>query len=201
MQSREPVAEIADRRNELSGNLSLHQELGFIEKIDQLLDEGLLRADGKYRQIVVRVIELPRSQLSRALGTVSKLNRDPAFIRELMSSGEQQAEDFLAALAFEEAWRTRDVDAVLRFFSEDAQLVSWPPFQRREPCYGLQHIRPFVLEHLAPDVVVDLTRKQVARDEVVWTVRTRHDAGHRLQGHAKAQFRDGKITAFRLGAG
>ena len=195
------VAEIADRRNELSGNLSLHQELGFIEKIDQLLDEGLLRADGKYRQIVVRVIELPRSQLSRALGTVSKLNRDPAFIRELMSSGEQQAEDFLAALAFEEAWRTRDVDAVLRFFSEDAQLVSWPPFQRREPCYGLQHIRPFVLEHLAPDVVVDLTRKQVARDEVVWTVRTRHDAGHRLQGHAKAQFRDGKITAFRLGAG
>ena len=33
---REPktVAEIADRRNELAGNLSLYQELGFIEKID-----------------------------------------------------------------------------------------------------------------------------------------------------------------------
>ena len=34
------MVEIADRRNELSGNLSLHQELGFIEKINQLLDEG-----------------------------------------------------------------------------------------------------------------------------------------------------------------
>jgi NTE family protein len=32
------VVEIADRRNELSGNLSLYQELRFIEKIDQMLD-------------------------------------------------------------------------------------------------------------------------------------------------------------------
>jgi len=28
------MLEIADRRNELAGNLSLHQELGFIEKVD-----------------------------------------------------------------------------------------------------------------------------------------------------------------------
>jgi predicted acylesterase/phospholipase RssA len=34
------VLEIADRRNELSGNLSLYQELHYIEKIDQLLEEG-----------------------------------------------------------------------------------------------------------------------------------------------------------------
>ena len=52
------MVEIADRRNELAGNLSLHQELGFIEKIDQLLDEGRLADDGRYKQIVVRVIEL-----------------------------------------------------------------------------------------------------------------------------------------------
>ena len=37
------MVEIADRRNELSGNLSLHQELGFIEKIDQLLEEARSR--------------------------------------------------------------------------------------------------------------------------------------------------------------
>jgi len=57
---REPrtVVEIADRRNELAGNLSLHQELRFIEKVDQLLEEGRLTADGKYKQIVVRLIEL-----------------------------------------------------------------------------------------------------------------------------------------------
>src|SRR5215211_4585451 len=56
------VVEIADRRNELSGNLSLYQELHSIEKIDQLLEQGLLSPDGKYKQIVVRVIELSRSR-------------------------------------------------------------------------------------------------------------------------------------------
>ena len=101
------VAEIADRRNELSGNLSLHQELGFIERIDQMLEEGHLVRDGKYKQIVVRVIELSRSRFSRFLGTASKLNRDPHFIRDLMSHGEARAEEFLAALAFENAWKSR----------------------------------------------------------------------------------------------
>jgi NTE family protein len=99
------VLEIADRRNELSGNLSLYQELHSIEKIDQLLEEELLSRDGKYKQIVVRVIELSRSRFSRSLGTASKLNRDPRFIEDLMSHGEARAEEFLAALAFEEAWR------------------------------------------------------------------------------------------------
>jgi NTE family protein len=79
------VIEIADRRNELSGNLSLYQELHSIEKIDQLLKEGLLSPDGKYKQIVVRVIELSRSRFSRSLGTASKLNRDPRFIQGLIN--------------------------------------------------------------------------------------------------------------------
>jgi NTE family protein len=57
---RSPI-EIADRRNELSGNLSLHQELRFIEKIDELLEEGTIARAGKYRTIVVRIIELSRS--------------------------------------------------------------------------------------------------------------------------------------------
>jgi NTE family protein len=73
---RSPI-EIADRRNELSGNLSLHQELRFIEKIDQLLEEGALARDGKYRTIVVRVIERARARLSPALGVVSKLDPRP----------------------------------------------------------------------------------------------------------------------------
>src|SRR3712207_9445813 len=81
------------------------QELHSIEKIDQLLEEGLLSPDGKYKQIVVRVIELSRSRFSRSLGTASKLNRDPRFIEDLMSHGEARAEEFLVALAFEEAWK------------------------------------------------------------------------------------------------
>ena len=36
------VGEIADRRNELAGNLSLYQELHVIEKIDSMIDDGIL---------------------------------------------------------------------------------------------------------------------------------------------------------------
>jgi NTE family protein len=200
---REPktVVEIADRRNELSGNLSLHQELGFIEKIDQLLEEGLLAGDGRYRPIVVRLVELPRSRFSRSLGTASKLDRDPAFIRQLLAAGEAQAEEFLAALAFEDAWRRRDVDAVVAQFADDAELVSAPPFPDRGAHRGAARIRSFVAEHLTDDVVVDLTRKQVARERVTWTVRTRRDGrGEPARGHAEAEVRAGRIVALRLGS-
>jgi NTE family protein len=187
------VVDIADRRNELSGNLSLHQELHFIEKIDQLLEEGVLAPDGRYKSIVVRLIELTQS-----LGTTSKLNRDPAFIRGLMRYGEERAESFLASLAFEQAWRSRDVDAVVSFFSDDAELVSAAPF-RTSTASGRESIRTFVERHLAEDVVVDLTRKQVAKDQVTWTVRKRRRGrGTPARGTAQADFTGDKITAFRL---
>jgi NTE family protein len=197
------VVEIADRRNELSGNLSLYQELHSIEKIDQLLEEGLLSRDGKYKQIVVRVIELSRSRFSGSLGTASKANRDPRFIEDLMSHGEAQAEEFLAALAFEDAWRSRDPDAVMNCFADDAELVSSAPFPGRGPYRGRGQIRPFVAEHLAEEVRVDLTKKQVARNEVAWTVRSLGGDGSsaRSKGVAEAQFREGKIKALRLSAG
>jgi NTE family protein len=197
------VIEIADRRNELSGNLSLYQELRFIEKVDQLLEAGLLSPDGKYKQIVVRVIELSRSRFSRSLGTASKLNRDPRFIEDLMSHGEARAEEFLVALTFEDAWRSRDPDAVASFFTEDAELVSTAPFPSRGSHRGKRQIRRFVAKHLAGDVRVDLTRKQVARNGVAWTVRLLGgDGSHdRAEGVAEAQFREGKIKALRLGDG
>src|ERR687898_790179 len=198
------VLEIVDRRNELSGNLSLHQELRSIEKIDQLLEEGLLSSDGKYKQIMVRVIELSRSRFSRSLGTASKLNRDPRFIEDLMSHGEAQAEEFLAALAFEDAWRGRDPDAVLGFFTEDAELVSSAPFPERGPHKGRAQIRSFVTEHLAEEVRVDLTKKQVARNEVAWTVRALagdESANDWVDGVAEAEFRGRKLKALRLGTG
>jgi NTE family protein len=197
------VVEIADRRNELSGNLSLYQELHSIEKIDQLLEEGLLSADGKYKQIVVRVIELSRSRFSGSLGTASKLNRDPRFIEDLMSHGEARAEEFLAALAFEDAWRSREPDAVMDFFAEDAQLVSSAPFPGRGPYVGKAGIRPFVAEHLAEEVRVDLTKKQVARNGVAWTIGLLRgeEPANRVEGLAEAEFRGRKIKALRLSAG
>ena len=67
-----------------------------------------------------RAVRAPR--LSRALGPASKLNRDPGFIRELIAHGEDRAAEFLAALAFEAAWRAGDADAVLACFADDAEL-------------------------------------------------------------------------------
>jgi NTE family protein len=197
------VLEIADRRNELSGNLSLYQELHSIEKVDQLLQEGLLSPDGKYKQIVVRVIELSRSRFSRSLGTASKLNRDRRFIEDLISHGETRAEEFVAALAFEDAWRSRDPDAVISFFAEDAEAVSSTPFPGRGPYKGRARIRSFLSEYLAEEVHMDLTKKQVARNGVAWTVRSLGGDGStaRSKGVAEAQFREGKIKALRLGDG
>ena len=73
------MIEIADRRNELAGNLSLYQELHFIEKIDQLLEEGVL---APRRHVPHHRRADPRAVAVRApggLGPTSKLNRDPAF--------------------------------------------------------------------------------------------------------------------------
>jgi NTE family protein len=191
------MIEIADRRNELSGNLSLYQELHVIEKVDQLLDEGLLDPGGRYRPIMVRVIELPRNRLSpvyTSLGAASKINRDPAFIGELLRQGENCASEFLTALRFEDAWRERDPDAVLDFFAEDTELVSTSPFPPHGPSRGVAAAAGFLREHLAADVRVDLTRKQIARDQITWTVRT-----PAVRGHAEARFRDGRISSLRLG--
>ena len=194
------VLEIVDRRNELSGNLSLYQELRSIEKIDQLLEEGLLSSEGKYKQIVVRVIELSRSRFSGSLGTASKLNRDPRFIEDLMSHGEARADEFLAALAFEKAWRSRDLEAVVSFFAEDAELVSSAPFPGNGPYNGKARIRFFLTEYLAEGVRMDLTKKQVARDGVTWTVRaaTGDEPTNRTEGVVEAEFWEGKIRALRL---
>jgi NTE family protein len=197
------VIEIVDRRNELSGNLSLYQELRSIEKIDQLLEEGLLSPGGKYKQIVVRVIELSRSRFSRSLGTASKLNRDPRFIEELVSHGEARADEFLAALAFEDAWRSRDLEAVVSFFAEDAELVSSAPFPGNGPYNGKARIRSFLTEYLAEELSMDLTKKQVARNGVAWTIRaaTGEEPTNRAEGVVEAVFREGKIKALRLRAG
>ena len=205
------LIEIADRRNELSGNLSLYQELHVIEKIDALLEEGLLAPDGKYKPIVVRIIELPRarlSALSRSLGPTSKINRDPVFLRELQRHGEDLAEDFLAALAFEDAWLTQDADAVLGIFAETVDVVSAPPFPQHGPSHGLAAASQFLREHVIGKIHMDLNRKQIARDRVTWTMRTRPTSSgsgagdvtaDRIRGYAEAQFNDGRVTSLRLG--
>ena len=88
---REPktLAEIADRRNELAGNLSLEQDLHFIDKVNQWVD----RLGPPYRHIQVREMAL-----NLDLDLPSKLDRRPSFIDRLLEEGRNEAERFLAAL-------------------------------------------------------------------------------------------------------
>ncbi len=83
------MQEIVDRRNELAGNLSLGQELFFVDKINQLLEShGALAA--RYKRILVRVVELDVGQLDYA----SKLDRGSELIERLLDAGRERAEWF-----------------------------------------------------------------------------------------------------------
>jgi NTE family protein len=83
------VPQITDRRNELSGNLSLYQEIYFIKTVNKWVEEGSLSGTKH------EVIDIKWIQMLRDLDTASKLNRDPSFIRGMMAYGEEQAEKFL----------------------------------------------------------------------------------------------------------
>ena len=83
------MGDIADRRNELAGNLSLGQELRFIEKINELLRRGVL-VNSPYRPIAVH-----RIVLEQDLDYASKFDRSESLIRGLMAHGREQAREFL----------------------------------------------------------------------------------------------------------
>jgi NTE family protein len=84
------MPDIMDRRNELAGNLSLYQEIYFIEKINEWVAEGVLSGT-KHEVIEVKWIEMLRD-----LDSESKLDRDPQFIQSMVAHGEDQAGAFLA---------------------------------------------------------------------------------------------------------
>lgn len=191
------MVEISDRRNELSGNLSLYQELHFIEKIDIMLEDGEL-VGGGYKPITIRVIEMSRSAASQKLGDISKLNRDPTFLRELIEQGRGRADDFIAAIAFERAWREHDQDAITAYFAEGCEISSEAPFKVPVPRRGSESAQEFVAAALSTSIVPNLTRKQMSGDQVRWRVRVPAAGGFRV-GAAIARFEKGKITAFHLG--
>jgi len=88
-------ADIVDRRNELAGNLSLLQELKFVDKINELVASGQLTG-GRYRRVPWDVIGIGDDH---DLDLPSKLDRSPAFLRRLITHGQRQAEAFLARRA------------------------------------------------------------------------------------------------------
>ena len=84
------MVDILDRRNELAGNLSLNQEIRFIDAINDLLP---YLPQSKYKHVEVRRIEM-----LRRLDAATKLDRRPSFVQEMMDYGEEQAERFLTDL-------------------------------------------------------------------------------------------------------
>jgi NTE family protein len=107
------LEEIADRRNELAGNLSLNQELRFIEWVNDWIDAGHLPAD-EYARTRIRRIEM-REKYHYS----SKVDRRASFIRDLVELGEEQADAFLADLADEHAAETAVSDG-----TEDQQRTA-----------------------------------------------------------------------------
>ncbi len=88
------VPNMMDRRNELAGNLSLNQEIFFIEKVNDWIREGVFSSTGH------KIVEVRRiSMLRRDLDSESKMNRDPKFIQGLIAHGEEQAKRFLREYA------------------------------------------------------------------------------------------------------
>jgi NTE family protein len=83
------LTEIADRRNELAGNISLNQELRFVETVNAWVDAGHL--PDEYTHTDIR-----RLQFDRRLGSASKLDRRPAFVEELLEHGRERARELLA---------------------------------------------------------------------------------------------------------
>lgn len=85
-------SDITDRRNELAGNLSLNQELFFVEQTNDWLRKGWLNA-AHFKHITVR-----RLPLQLELDYPSKLDRSATFINTLLADGRREGSAFLKRL-------------------------------------------------------------------------------------------------------
>lgn len=82
------LPEIADRRSELAGNISLNNELRTIERVNEWIDGGYLEHPD-YTTTAIERIELS------GYDRTTKLDRDPAFLEALVEEGERRAATFL----------------------------------------------------------------------------------------------------------
>jgi NTE family protein len=116
----EPVslAMIEDRRNELAGNLSLNQELRFIQKVNEWIESSRPVAKGRavrpvqgafaeYKPIRIYIITMSTEKTD--LGVGSKFDRSPDFVSDMRAHGEARGAAFLPL-----------------WFAESTDLVAWP---------------------------------------------------------------------------
>lgn len=81
---------IVDRRNELAGNISLNQEIGFVETVNEWLAAGHL-PESQFSHTAIHRIEL-----GRELRFSTKFDRREEFIEDLIALGRERASAFLA---------------------------------------------------------------------------------------------------------
>lgn len=82
-------AEIADRRNELAGNLSTNAEIRFVRQVNEWIEKGYL--PDRYTHTEIKYIRFRRPELDWR----TKIDRSPRFIEQLIDDGEQAAGSFL----------------------------------------------------------------------------------------------------------
>lgn len=105
--------EIADRRNELEGNVSLFQSLREVEDLNRMLSRGAFRDEFLAEVHIQEPIRIPKSfpgdpdqpyhipmidmseDLANSLTYESKLDRSPENINRLILDGEKQGQKFI----------------------------------------------------------------------------------------------------------
>jgi len=92
--------EIWHTRDALSGNLSLNQEISFLESINKIIGDGVQAAAPRYKQVqthrIVMDARAVESALGRTLGVFSKFDRNPRLKDSLVAHGREQAARFLS---------------------------------------------------------------------------------------------------------
>lgn len=95
--------ELFDRRNELSGNLSLFQEIDFIDAMNRRIDTAsATKQDDQHIQVFTIPLDDPvaQRQSRRTLGYATKLDRDRGLKDALIEHGDEQAAKFLPVREF-----------------------------------------------------------------------------------------------------
>lgn len=186
--------DIETRRNELAGNLSLRQELTFIEEIDRWLSNGWVSPE-KFKHITVRILEMRRTPRTEEFGYGSKLNRDPSFIAELLELGQTQAQEQIEAMRFEQAWNDEDLGPALDRFAPAAKASSSHPVAPLAQTSDRDEIRAFFQE-FGPRV--ETCRARVCKDAADWTVHATGDPS--IQARVRAHFVGGMIDSLTVTA-
>jgi predicted acylesterase/phospholipase RssA len=95
--------EIWHTRDALSGNLSLNQEISFLESINKIIGDDVTKSARGYKQVQAHRIVMDGSAveavLGRRLGVFSKFDRDPALKESLVAHGREQAARFVSMRA------------------------------------------------------------------------------------------------------